>query len=118
MATTWVLYDGICNFCKNSVTLFEGSLKKRNCKIRPIQSRTVMKILKISEDDDLPEMKVIGDDRKLYGGIKGIIFLSRKIWWAWPLWALAHLPLTMNIMDYIYKWVAKNRHRAILCEIK
>ena len=117
MATTWVLYDGICSFCKSSVSNFERILEKRNCKIKPLQNETVMKILGIREGDDLPEMKIIGDDRKVYGGARGIVFLCRKIWWAWPLWALAHLPLTMNILDYIYKWVAKNRHRAIVCEI-
>ena len=62
-------------------------------------------------------MKIIGDDKKLYGGARGIVFLSKKIWWAWPLWALAHLPVTMSILDYIYKWIAKNRHRAVICEI-
>ncbi|MBJ35470.1 MAG: hypothetical protein CMB62_02510 [Euryarchaeota archaeon] len=117
MATTWVLYDGMCSFCKSSVSNFERSLEKRNCKIKPLQNKTVMKILGIKDGDDLPEMKIIGDDRKVYGGAKGIVFLARKIWWAWPLWPLAHLPLTMNILDYIYKWVARNRHRAILCEI-
>ena len=79
--------------------------------------KTVMKILGINEGDDLPEMKIIGDDKKLYGGARGIVFLSKKIWWAWPLWALAHLPVTMSILDYIYKWIAKNRHRAVICEI-
>ena len=117
MSNTWIFYDGICVFCKNSVNHFEKSLEKRNCKIKPLQNKTVMKILGIREGDSLPEMKIIGDDRKLYGGAKGIVFLSRKIWWAWPLWALAHLPLTMNILDYIYQRVAKNRHRAIVCEI-
>jgi predicted DCC family thiol-disulfide oxidoreductase YuxK len=117
MATTWIFYDGICNFCKNSAIIFEKSLKKRNCKIKPLQNKTVMKILRIRDGDVLPEMKIIGNDRKVYGGARGIIFLCKKIWWAWPLWALAHLPLTMNIMDNIYKWVAKNRHRAVLCEI-
>jgi len=117
MGTTWILYDGICSFCKSSVSNFERSLEKRNCKIKPLQDKTVMKILGINEGDDLPEMKIIGDDKKLYGGARGIVFLSKKIWWAWPLWALAHLPLTMSILDYVYKWIAKNRHRAVICEI-
>ena len=78
MATTWVLYDGICSFCKSSVSNFERSLEKRNCKIKPLQNETVMKILGIKEGDDLPEMKIIGDDRKVYGGARGIVFLCRK----------------------------------------
>ena len=83
---------------------FERSLEKEIVKLSLFKNKTVMKILGINEGDDLPEMKIIGDDKKLYGGARGIVFLSKKIWWAWPLWALA-LPVTMSILDYIYKWI-------------
>ena len=73
MATTWILYDGICSFCKSSVSNFEKSLEKRNCKIKPLQNETVMKILGINENDDLPEMKIIGEDRKVYGDRKSVV---------------------------------------------
>ena len=78
MNTTWVLYDGICSFCKSSVNNFKKSLEKRNCKIKPLQNKTVMKILGIREGDTLPEMKIIGDDRKLYGGQKELYFCLGK----------------------------------------
>ena len=118
MATTWVLYDGMCSFCKSSVSNFERSLEKRNCKIKPLQNETVMNILGVVEGDEFPEMKVIGNDRKVYGGARGIVYISRKIWWTYSLWALSHLPLTMSILDYIYKQIAKRRHCHGTCEIK
>lgn len=97
--------------------MFRTILEKRNCKVKPLQDRTVMKILGMDNSNDVSEIKIIGDDNKVYGGAKGIVFLSKKIWWAWPLWALAHLPLTMNIIDYIYILIANNRQRRVACDI-
>jgi len=41
------------------------------------------------------------------GGAKAVVYLSQKIWWARPIWALSHLPLIMDILDYIYEQIAK-----------
>ena len=117
MNTTWLLYDEECPFCNRMVNMFRTILEKRNCKVKPLQNKTVMNILRINDSNDVTEIKIIGDDKKIYGGAKGIIFLSKKIWWAWPLWALAHLPLTMNIINYIYILIAKNRQRKAVCDI-
>jgi|TARA_B100000214_G_scaffold167576_1_gene120359 predicted DCC family thiol-disulfide oxidoreductase YuxK len=117
MNSTWVLYDASCLFCIAGVNAFKSTLNKRNCKIKPLQDKTVMKILNVKEGDDFPEMKVIGDDYKVYGGARAIVYICRKIWWASPVWALAHLPGTMPILDFIYKEVAKRRHCHGQCEI-
>jgi hypothetical protein len=94
--------------------MFKLSLEKRDCKIRPLQNKTVMKLLDIKKGDFLPEMKVIGKERKVYGGAKAAVYLSKRIWWAKPIWALAYFPPFMKIMDYIYEQIAKRRH---CCEI-
>lgn len=77
-----------------------------------------MNILGIEEGYDFPEMKVIGNDNKLYGGARAVLFLCKKIWWASPLWALAHLPLVIDSLDYIYRLIAKRRHCHGQCEVK
>ena len=38
-----------------------------------------MKILGINEGDDLPEMKIIGDDKKLYGGAEELYFFQKNM---------------------------------------
>ena len=76
-----------------------------------------MKILDIKNDEDFPEMKVIGNNLKVYGGARAIIHVSEKIWWAKPIWALSHLPLVMNVLDYIYKFVAERRHCHGVCNV-
>ena len=67
--------------------------------------------------EDFPEMKVIGSDSKLYGGANAILYVCKKIWWASPLWALAHIPFARTIFDYIYKLIAKRRHCHGMCEV-
>ena len=114
--STWLLYDAECPFCTRGAHIFKSSLEKRDCRIWPLQSHTVMKLLNIKEGDYLPEMKVIGKDRKVYGGARGIVYLSQKIWWANPLWALSHLPPIMNILDYVYGQIAKRRYCHGVCE--
>jgi predicted DCC family thiol-disulfide oxidoreductase YuxK len=116
MNYTWVLYDATCPFCISGINIFKASLDKNNCKVQPLQNKHILKILNV-DNDDFPEMKVIGDDRKLYGGARAIVYLSEKIWWAKPLWALSHIPLTLNIMDYVYKLIANTWHCHGTCEI-
>jgi predicted DCC family thiol-disulfide oxidoreductase YuxK len=114
--STWLLYDAECPFCTKGAHIFRPSLEKRNCRIRPLQSHTAMKLLNIREGDYLPEMKVIGKDRKVYGGARAIIYLSQRIWWASPLWAFSHLPPIMKILDYVYGQIAKRRYCHGACE--
>jgi len=115
--STWLLYDAECPFCTAGVKMFEPSLKKRDCKIRPLQNKTVMKLLDIKKGDYLPEMKVIGKERKVYGGARAVAYLSRRIWWAKPIWALSYFPPFMRMMDYIYEQIAKRRHCGGICEV-
>jgi len=117
MKAVWILYDAACPFCFSCVQLFKTTLKNNEYKIRPLQNLTVMKLLDIKKGEYLPEMKVIGRDRKVYGGAKAIVYLSKRIWWANPLWALSHLPPFMNILDYIYKQIAKKRQCNGICEV-
>ena len=67
MSATWLLYDAECHVCTSGAYMFKATLEKRNCKIRPLQNQRVMRLLDIKEGDYLPEMKVIGKERKVYG---------------------------------------------------
>ena len=117
MNSTWLLYDASCPFCTSGAHMFKPTLEKRHCRIKPLQNQTVMKLLDIKEGEYLPEMKVIGKNRKVYGGAEAIVYLSRRMWWASPLWALSHLPLIMNYLDYIYREIAKKRYCNGVCGI-
>ena len=115
--STWLLYDAECPFCTAVEKIFEPSLRKRACNIRPLQIKTVMRLLNIKKGDYLPEIKVIGEERKVYGGAKAVVYLSKRIWWARPIWALSYFPPFMAIMDYVYEQIAKRRHCGGVCEV-
>ena len=115
--STWLLYDAECSFCTTSAQMFKTTLEKRDCRIRPLQNQTIMRLLDIKEGEYLPEIKVIGEERKVYGGAKAIVFLSKKIWWARPIWALSYFPPFMKIMNYLYEKIAKRRECNGICEI-
>jgi hypothetical protein len=36
--------------------------------------------------------------------------IARRIWWAWPLWALSRVPGAMPLLTAAYRWIARNRH--------
>ena len=107
---------GFIFFSISSIFFIFAFLDKNGCKVEPLQNKNILNILNV-DNDDFPEMKVIGSDRKLYGGARAIVYLSRKIWWAKPIWAFSHLPLTLNILDYVYKLIADTWHCHGTCEI-
>ena len=57
----------------------------------------------------LREMRVITTEGKVYGGASAIVYLARKIWWAWPLYAAAQLPFVSHLLDAGYRWFADHR---------
>ena len=59
MKRTWVLYDASCNFCTSGAYAFKDTLEKRNCRIKPLQNKTIMKLLDVKEGDDFLELNVI-----------------------------------------------------------
>ena len=58
----------------------------------------------------LTEMRVRLDDGTVLGGASAVVAIARRIWWAWPLWALSRVPGAMTPMNAVYRWLARNRH--------
>lgn len=51
------------------------------------------------------------DQGHVSGGAEAINAAMRLIWWAKPFSYLYRLPGLRHIQDWIYQWVADNRHR-------
>ena len=45
----------------------------------------------------------------MFGGAAAVVEIARRIWWAWPLWALSRLPGAMRPMHATYRWIASRR---------
>jgi hypothetical protein len=45
----------------------------------------------------------------VFGGAAAVVEIARRIWWAWPLWALSRLPGAMRQLQASYRWIARRR---------
>jgi predicted DCC family thiol-disulfide oxidoreductase YuxK len=55
-------------------------------------------------------MKLLAADGQVYGGADALAQIARRIWWAWPLFAIAQIPGALVLLRAIYRHLAANRH--------
>ena len=48
-------------------------------------------------------------DGTVFGGAEAVVEIARRIWWAWPLWAISRLPGAMRPLHAGYRWLARRR---------
>lgn len=114
-----VFYDGDCSICLNFVRRFERILTRHGFKLVPLQTPGVRERLGLSEQELLSEMQLLLPDGKIFGGADAFVEISRRIWWAWPLYLLAQIPGMKFLLRRGYAWIARNRHcLGGVCEIK
>lgn len=109
-AQGWVLYDGECPFCLNAAVRFAPMLRRHDFDLAPLQAPWVQQRLGLKPNEPLDEMKLLADDGQIYGGADALLQIARRIWWVWPLFALAQIPGTRILFRAIYRRVAANRH--------
>jgi predicted DCC family thiol-disulfide oxidoreductase YuxK len=105
-----IFYDGTCRFCLATVRRFEPLLARRGFTLVTLQSPGAARLLGVSEDRLLDEMRVRLDDGSVFGGAAAVVEIARRIWWAWPLYALSRVPGAMTPMRAAYRWIARNRY--------
>ena len=111
-ATTTVLYDGQCGFCRSQITLLRwldlgGHLVTRSLH----DPRVADDFPNIRKEDLLAQMYVIDPSGKARGGAEAVRYLSRRLVLLWPLALILHIPGTMPLWKTLYAWVARNRMR-------
>ena len=94
---TTVFYDAECSFCTAWARRAERVLGRRGYAFRPLPVQT-------------EEMKVVTASGDVLGGAEAVVYLTRQVWWAWPVWALSRLPGLMRLFDHAYRWIASRRH--------
>jgi predicted DCC family thiol-disulfide oxidoreductase YuxK len=92
-----VLYDAHCSFCSRWAQRLEPLLRRRGFQLRPLPEPS-------------GEMRVQTRDGNVVGGADAVVYLARRIWWAWPLVALSKLPGGLALLRRAYRWVASNRY--------
>jgi predicted DCC family thiol-disulfide oxidoreductase YuxK len=104
-----VFYDGECSICVRSVRRFGPLLARRRIDLVPLQSPDACERLGIREEERLREMRLRLVNGTTFGGAAAVVEIARRIWWAWPLWALSRLPGAMRPLRAAYDWVARHR---------
>jgi predicted DCC family thiol-disulfide oxidoreductase YuxK len=104
-----IYYDDECQFCRDTLRRFGRALARRRFKFVPLQSPGAARVLGIDDRHLLDEMRVLFENGAVYGGASAVVAIARRIWWAWPLWAVSHVPGVMPAMNAAYRWIARNR---------
>lgn len=106
-----VLFDGVCNFCNNSVNFIIRHDKKDYFRFAPLQSATGKKILEQHGLDagDLQSV-ILSENGKIYTRTTAALRIARKLNGGWPaLYGFIIVP--SFIRDIVYRIIAKNRYR-------
>jgi predicted DCC family thiol-disulfide oxidoreductase YuxK len=107
----WVLYDGGCGFCFRWVHFWEKVIERRGFALKDLQSARNDGSLKIPQQKLLDDILVLSGDGKLESGADAYLFVARRIWWAWPFYAIFRLPGFNWILWQGYRWFNRNRYR-------
>jgi len=92
-----VFYDAQCRFCTTWARRGERWLGKRGFQFAPL-----------TEPAD--EMKLMTGDAETIGGARAAVYLARRVWWAWPLWAISRVPGVMRLLERGYRRIAARRY--------
>jgi|SRR5215471_8059516 len=106
----WVLYDGHCGFCSRWVKFWEPTLREHSFAIAALEEPWVGEKLTIPYEELVRDIRLWMADGQLISGADIYLFVARRIWWAWPFYALFSLPILNWIIHTGYRWFARNRH--------
>ena len=104
-----VFYDGECPFCVRGIRRFEAMLRRHRFGVVPLQSPGAASALAVAPEHLLDEMRLRLRDGRVFGGADALMEVARRIWWAWPLWAVSRLPGARPLLRTAYRSVARNR---------
>ena len=113
-----ILYDGQCGFCSRWVKYWARTLGRRGFAIASLDepwvaekiNRRINEQIKMSREELLTDIRLITAEGQLISGADVYLYVTRKIWWAWPFYAIFSLPGFNRLIHLAYRWFARNRH--------
>ena len=106
----WVFYDGECRLCVGWARRVEPLLKWHHLALAPLQDEWVRTRLGLEAGAPLREMRMLTAGGEDFGGAEALAEIARRIWWAWPVYALTRLPGVRRPMRALYDGLAARRH--------
>lgn len=107
----WVLYDGECGFCSSWVEFWRPTLEQRRITIAALQEPWVIERLHVPISGLLADILLLTSSGNLISGADVYLQVARRIWWAWPFYALFSLPGFNWLLHVGYRWFNRNRYR-------
>jgi predicted DCC family thiol-disulfide oxidoreductase YuxK len=107
----WILYDGGCGFCYRWVHLWKKVVEKRGLALSDLQTALAEGLLEIPKEQLLDDIRVLTVSGESKIGADAYLFVAKRIWWAWPLYAIFRLPGFNRIFWSGYRWFNRNRYR-------
>ena len=107
----WILYDSGCGFCFRWVHFWKKVLERRGFALKDLASASADGILQVSQKNLLDDIRVMTRTGQLESGADAYLYVARRIWWAWPLYAIFRLPGCNWMLWWGYRWFNRNRYR-------
>jgi predicted DCC family thiol-disulfide oxidoreductase YuxK len=107
----WILYDGACGFCFRWVHYWQRVVEARGFAIKDLQSACAEGILQIPQENLLDDLQILTRGKRLESGADAYLYVARRIWWAWPFYAIFSLPGFNGLLWWGYRWFNRNRYR-------
>jgi predicted DCC family thiol-disulfide oxidoreductase YuxK len=105
-----VLYDGQCGFCSRWVRYWASTLERRGFAIASLDELWVAEKIKTPREELLTDIRLLTADGQLISGADVYLYVTRRIWWAWPFYAIFSLPGFNRLIHLGYRWFARNRY--------
>jgi predicted DCC family thiol-disulfide oxidoreductase YuxK len=105
-----VVYDGHCGFCSRWVQYWARTLNRHGFEIASLDAPWVADQLRMSHEELLTDIRLLAADGQLISGADVYLYVTRRIWWAWPIYAIFSLPGFNWLIHVGYRWFARNRH--------
>jgi predicted DCC family thiol-disulfide oxidoreductase YuxK len=108
-ARGWVFFDAECGFCTRLARRVAPLLATKGIALAKLQDPRVIKLLGLSPEELLREIRYLNEDAKQFGGADAIVAVAREFWWAAPLGWFSKIPGGMKILRAGYQYVASRR---------
>jgi predicted DCC family thiol-disulfide oxidoreductase YuxK len=106
-----IYYDSSCGVCSAGVRRTQRILEKRGFRFEPLQSEGATQVLGLSGGEIPDEIKVSTRAGAILGGADAMVYICRRIWWAWPVWLISNIPCATSVFRFGYRIFARNRQR-------
>ncbi len=106
----WVLYDGHCGFCSGWLAFWKPTLERHGFAVAALEESWVSEKLSMPYEELVKDIRLLVTDGRLFSGEDAYLQVTRRIWWAWPFYAVFSLPGFHWMIRRGYRWFARNRH--------